>query len=179
MPFSSMGMFISFHCLNTSPQSWLFKRTRMCYFTIAIYSQFIIQHCSSDIQHGYTWAESKVLAGLLHFWRLQRRILFLQLLETSHTSWFVSPSSIFKAVYVCSVTQSCPILYGYIDYNLPGFSAHGILQAGVLGWYNTSYSRGLPNPGIKLSSLTSPALAGCFFTTSATWEAQGQQHSIP
>ena len=30
----------------------------------------------------------------------------------------------------------------------------------------------LPNPGIKLASLTSPALAGRFFSTSATWKAQ-------
>ena len=29
----------------------------------------------------------------------------------------------------------------------------------------------LPDPGIKPSSLTSPALAGGFFTSSATWEA--------
>ena len=29
----------------------------------------------------------------------------------------------------------------------------------------------LPNPGIEPESLTSPALAGGFFTTSATWEA--------
>ena len=29
----------------------------------------------------------------------------------------------------------------------------------------------LPNPGIKPVSLMSPALAGGFFTTSATWEA--------
>ena len=29
----------------------------------------------------------------------------------------------------------------------------------------------LPNPGIKATSLMSPALAGGFFTTSATWEA--------
>ena len=29
----------------------------------------------------------------------------------------------------------------------------------------------LPNPGIKPTSLVSPALAGRFFTTSATWEA--------
>ena len=29
----------------------------------------------------------------------------------------------------------------------------------------------LPDPGIKLASLMSPALAGRFFTTSATWEA--------
>ena len=29
----------------------------------------------------------------------------------------------------------------------------------------------LPNPGIEPASLVSPALAGSFFTTSATWEA--------
>ena len=29
----------------------------------------------------------------------------------------------------------------------------------------------LPNPGIEPRSLTSPALAGGFFTTSTTWEA--------
>ena len=33
-------------------------------------------------------------------------------------------------------------------------------------------SGGLPGPGIKPTTLTSPALAGGFFTTSATWEAQ-------
>ena len=31
----------------------------------------------------------------------------------------------------------------------------------------------LPHPGIEPRSLESPALAGGFFTTSATWEAQG------
>ena len=31
--------------------------------------------------------------------------------------------------------------------------------------------RDLPDPGIKPESLMSPALAGGFFTTSATWEA--------
>ena len=29
----------------------------------------------------------------------------------------------------------------------------------------------LPNPGIELMSLISPALAGGFFTTNSTWEA--------
>ena len=31
----------------------------------------------------------------------------------------------------------------------------------------------LPDPGMKPTSLMSPALAGGFFTTSATWEARG------
>ena len=30
----------------------------------------------------------------------------------------------------------------------------------------------LPNPGIEPVSLASPAMAGGFFTTSATWEAK-------
>ena len=33
----------------------------------------------------------------------------------------------------------------------------------------------LLDPGIEPKSLMSPALAGRFFTTSATWEAQNQQ----
>ena len=39
-------------------------------------------------------------------------------------------------------------------------------------WSGLSFlpPRDLPDPGIKLMSLMSPALAGRFFTTSATWE---------
>ena len=33
----------------------------------------------------------------------------------------------------------------------------------------------LPNPGIEPMSLMSPALAGRFFTTHATWEAPGER----
>ena len=48
-----------------------------------------------------------------------------------------------------------------------------------LGFFRQEYSSGLPcplpgnllNSGVKPASLMSPALAGIFFTTSATWEA--------
>ena len=36
----------------------------------------------------------------------------------------------------------------------------------------------LPNPGIEPTSLTSPALAGRFFTTSASWEAPIKEPGI-
>ena len=36
----------------------------------------------------------------------------------------------------------------------------------------------LPDPGIEPMSLTSPAVAGRFFTTSTTWEAQVQFSSV-
>jgi len=39
-------------------------------------------------------------------------------------------------------------------------------------WLPCSPPGHLPNPGIEPASLTSPAVAGSFHTTSATWEAQ-------
>ena len=65
--------------------------------------------------------------------------------------------------------ESCPTLCDPMDYCPPGSSVHGILQARVLEWVTNL--QGFPNLGIKTVSLMSPALAGEFFTTSATWEA--------
>ena len=42
----------------------------------------------------------------------------------------------------------------------------------ILNWAAISSSRDLPDPGIKPAPLVSPALAGRFFTTGATWEAK-------
>ena len=53
------------------------------------------------------------------------------------------------------------------------FSAHGILQSKMLSLLPCSPPGDLPdlNSGIEPTSAMSPALAGGFFTTSATWEA--------
>ena len=45
-----------------------------------------------------------------------------------------------------------------------GSSVHGIFQARILEWVAISYSRDLPEPGIKSTSLISPELAGRLFT---------------
>ena len=57
--------------------------------------------------------------------------------------------------------QSCLTLCDPMGGSLPGFSAHGILQARILEWFVMPSS----------VSLMSPALADGFFTSSATWEA--------
>ena len=67
--------------------------------------------------------------------------------------------------------QSCPILCDPMDCTPPDSSVHGICHAGILQWVAVPSSRGSSNPGIKPLALMSPALAGRFFTTSATWEA--------
>ena len=67
--------------------------------------------------------------------------------------------------------HSCPILFNSVDCSLPGSVFHGILQASILEWVAIPSSRGSSQPRDPIG-LKSPALAGGFFTTSATWEAQ-------
>ena len=74
-------------------------------------------------------------------------------------------------------TQLCLTLCNPVDCSPPGSSVHGISQARMLEWVAIPPPGDLPNPGIntgiKSESLTFPTLANRFFTTSATWEAQG------
>ena len=67
--------------------------------------------------------------------------------------------------------QSCLPLCDSMDGSPPGSSVHGILQAKILERVAMPSSGDLPGPGIKPTTLRSPALAGGFFPTSATWEA--------
>ena len=67
--------------------------------------------------------------------------------------------------------QSCLTVGSPVDCGLPGSSVHGISQARILVWVAVPSPGDLPDPGMEPESLTSPAWAGRFFTTSATWEA--------
>ena len=63
------------------------------------------------------------------------------------------------------------ILCDPVDCSPPGSSVHGILQARILEWVAMPSPRGSSHPETEPAPLTSPTLAGGFFTTSATWEA--------
>jgi len=60
-----------------------------------------------------------------------------------------------------------------VDGSPAGSSIHEILQVRILEWADChALLQGIfPTQGIKPTSLMSPALAGRFFTTNATWEA--------
>ena len=58
-----------------------------------------------------------------------------------------------------------------VDCSPPGASVRGILQARRLEWVAVSFSRGVFQIQGSNPHLMSAALAGRFFTTSATWEA--------
>ena len=68
-------------------------------------------------------------------------------------------------VNVCAQSLGRIPLCDPIDCSSPGSSVHGIFQIGLLQWVAISYSKGLPDPGIKPES---PLFAGRFFTT-APW----------
>ena len=72
-------------------------------------------------------------------------------------------------IWYCSVAQLCPICCDILDCSPLGFSVHEISQATILECLPFPPAEDLPDPGIEP---TSPALAGGFFTTSATWESK-------
>ena len=69
--------------------------------------------------------------------------------------------------------QSCLTLCNPRACSPPGSSVLGILQARILEWVAMPSSRGSSRPRDGTPSLTSPTLAGGFFTASATWAGPG------
>ena len=70
-----------------------------------------------------------------------------------------------------TLLQLRPIPCGPVDHSSPGSSVPGNLQARTLEWLPCLSPGDLPDPGTEPLPLMSPALAGKFFTTNATWEA--------
>ena len=54
-----------------------------------------------------------------------------------------------RKCHLCVCVQSHPTLYESMDCSLPGSYVHGIFQARILEWVAISFSRDLPDPGIK------------------------------
>ena len=79
---------------------------------------------------------------------------------------------LFGQKYACvhaKSLQSCLTVWDPMNCSPPGSLVYGILQARILKWVAMPSSRGCSWPWIEPASLTSPALAGRFFTTSTTW----------
>ena len=74
--------------------------------------------------------------------------------------------------------QLCLTLCDPMNYSLPSSSVQEILQAKYRSGLARPSPRDLPHPGIEPMSLTSPALAGGFFITSATWKAHIALHLL-
>ena len=94
--------------------------------------------------------------------------------QTSLKEGMVLLSFIYRSAVLCCAKslQSCPILCDPIYCSQPDSFVHGILQARTLERVAMPCSRGSCQPG-DWTQVSSPALAGGFFTTGTTWkEAQ-------
>ena len=82
---------------------------------------------------------------------------------------------IYLFLYIVNISTSLASVLNYVQLLMtpwPGFSDHGIFQRRILEWVAISYSKGSFLPRDQSHISVSPALAGGFFTTGATWEAQ-------
>ena len=68
-------------------------------------------------------------------------------------------------VCACAYAQSCPALCDPMDWRPPGSSVHGISQTRIKCEQPYPFPGYLPDPGTKLTSPESTALADGFFTT--------------
>ena len=70
--------------------------------------------------------------------------------------------------YCCSVAKLCPSLWDPVDWRTPGSSVHGILQARILEWVASPFSRGSSRPR---DQTWDSCIAGRFFTVWASRDA--------
>ena len=85
--------------------------------------------------------------------------------------WAIAPWYHRMGVHAKSL-QSCLTLCDPMDCNPPGSSSMGFSRQEYWSGLPCPPPGDLPEPGIKPRSPMFPALAGGFFTTSTTWEAQ-------
>ena len=109
---------------------------------------------------------------MLHNWA-EKELLILHIKRGLWAAFRWQCLCVCVCVCVCVHAQLCLILCDPTDCALPGSSVHRISQTRTLEWVAMpSFRAHPPGPGVKPKSLTSLALAGRFFTTSATWEPQ-------
>ena len=99
---------------------------------------------------------------------------------TSVWCWHCFEFGLFQQVQAClhaKLFQLCPTLCNPMDHSPPGSSVHGV-QPRILSELPFHPPGDLPDSGIEPMSCTSPALAGRFFITSTTWEAQNVYYAV-
>ena len=113
--------------------------------------------------------KEQLATRVIHTWLLGSKFLKMNQLSLSHQGKATDNICFFDATY--SGAQSCPTLCDPVDCSPPASSARELSQHG--SWSGVPFlpPGDLPDPGLKLESLASPALAGRFFTIWATGEA--------
>ena len=163
----SAGAFL----LNSQPpEPW---EMNVCLEASGIYQPMVFCYSSQmdwDSEFSNPWARKswppsfKILDTCLqkrkHSTYLLVSILLRLCLDNSEEEWKT------EVIKMCARSlQSRLTLCGPMDCSPPGSSVQGILQARILEWVAMPFSRGSSWPGVKPTTLMSPALTSGFFTT--------------
>ena len=84
--------------------------------------------------------------------------------------YVIKPQNTHVVVVVVVVAQSCPTLCDPMDCSLSSSSVHGILQAKILEWVASAFSRGSSRPSDQ-------TWVSCFanrFSTIWSWESASE-----
>ena len=143
-----------------------FRNTRISYLALAGACAHSLQSCLTLCYPVAYRPQCSSVPGIL-----QARILRWVAMPSSRESFQPrAQTQIFIVLVHAKLLQSCPTLCSPMDCSLPNSSVHGFSRQ--------EYKSGLPylppgessRPWMEPVSV-SPALAGRFFTTNATWEA--------
>ena len=184
---------------TTRKKSFIYNHQQLCILTKSrcyTFSHLLwLEDGDNYLSSGKTVSETrlhsctkhlKIHSCLLHHFQatmsLELKIATLQKPGISITEYAIkqycqvkyhsSKASCASLLILCvhaKLLQLCLTLCDPIGYSPPASSVHGVLQARILEWVTMLSSRG--SPGIEPETLMFPALAGGFFTTSATWKA--------
>ena len=123
----------------------------------------IPEHLTCLLRNLYAWQETlRTGHGTIDCFKIGKGL---------HQACILSPC-LFNLYSECMLSHFSHVwLCDPMDCSPPDSSVHGILQQEYYGELPFPPPESLLNPGIKPTSLTSPASAGGFFTISVIWEA--------
>ena len=110
---------------------------------------------------------------ILMILRKKDNVVSIKYLELDISNWIQTLQILFSCTGVPAKSlQLCPTLCDSTDCRPPGSSYMGFSKQEYWSGLPCPPPGNLPHPGIQLASLMVCALAGRFFTTRPTWEAQ-------
>ena len=151
------------YCPTYNECSLLFLHNKMATFKMHLYSLILYMYAPYVYKKSVFNLVKYILSITLAYWSIVRE--FQKTSTSASLTTLKSLTVWIKTSCACSVAQSCPTLWEPMDHSPPKSSVMEFSRQVYWSVLPLSIPGGLPNPGIKLPSLASPALVGGLFNT--------------
>ena len=119
--------------LSPSPPALIFPSIKAFSNELALCNRW-----SEYWSFSFSISPSNEYSGLISFRKSNLFLMGLKSCLVTEQLWSSNELGLYN---VCVCVQSCAALHDPMDCGWPGFSVHGIFQAGMLEWVAISYSR--------------------------------------